>query len=131
MYLEKGLPVGNDTFKRALKKKVKMVFGTDAMPGALGRQYEELVYRVKAGGQDPMDAITTITSKSAESMGLGGTIGAIAPGMEADIIATADNPVTDITAVRRTVFVMKGGKAYKNVMPANAKGTGAVSSSKQ
>jgi imidazolonepropionase-like amidohydrolase len=130
-YLEKGLPVGNDTFKRALKKKVKMVFGTDAMPGALGRQYEELVYRVQDGGQDPMDAIATITSKAAESMGLGGTIGAIAPGMEADIIATAGNPVTDITAVRRTVFVMKGGKVYKIVMPAIAKGTGALSSSKQ
>jgi imidazolonepropionase-like amidohydrolase len=130
-YLEKGLPVGNDTFKRALKKKVKMVFGVDAMPGALGREYEELIYRVKDGGQDSMDAITTITSKSAESIGLGDLIGAIAPGMEADIIATAGNPVTDITAVRRTVFVMKGGKVYKNVMPAAVKGPGTVSSSKQ
>jgi imidazolonepropionase-like amidohydrolase len=130
-YLEKGLPVGNDTFKRALKKKVKMVFGTDGMPGALGRQYEELIYRVQDGGQDPMDAIATITSKSAESIGLGGTIGAIAPGMEADIIATAGNPAADITAVRRTVFVMKGGKVYKNVMPAAARGTGATSSSKE
>ena len=131
MYLEKGLPVGNDTFKRALKKKVKMVFGTDAMPGALGRQYEELIYRVQDGGQDPMDAITTITSKAAESMGLGGTIGTIAPGMEADIIATAGNPVADITAVRRTVFVMKGGKVYKNVAPAPTKGAGSGSSGRQ
>lgn len=130
-FLEKGLPVGNDTFKRALRKNVKMVFGTDAMPGALGRQYEELIYRVRDGGQDPMDAIATITSRSAESIGLGGTIGTIAPGMEADIIATAGNPVADITAVRRTVFVMKGGKVYKNVMPAAARGTGATSSGKQ
>ena len=129
-YLEKGLPVGNDTFKRALRKKVKMVFGTDAMPGALGRQYEELIYRVQDGGQDPMDAIATITSKAAESIGLGGTIGAIAPGMEADIIATVGNPVTDITAVRRTVFVMKGGKIYKNVVPGAVRGAGATSSSK-
>ena len=41
-------------------------------------------------------------------------IGAIAPGMEADIIATAGNPLDDITVVRRVVFVMKGGKVYKN-----------------
>ena len=123
-YLEKGLPVGNDTFKRALKKKVKMVFGTDGMPGALGRQYEELILRVQDGGQDPMDAITTITSKAAESIGLGGTIGTIAPGMEADIVATAGNPATDITAVRRTVFVMRGGKVYKNVMPSTGRGAG-------
>jgi imidazolonepropionase-like amidohydrolase len=114
MYLEKGLRPGNDTFKRALEKKVRMVFGTDATAGALGRQYEELVYRVKDGGQDPMDAIVTATSKSAESMGLGGTIGTLAPGMEADIIATDGNPVQDITAVRRVTFVMKGGRVYKN-----------------
>jgi imidazolonepropionase-like amidohydrolase len=114
MYLEKGLRPGNDTFKRALEKKVRMVFGTDATAGALGRQYEELVYRVKDGGQDPMDAIVTATSKSAESMGLGGTIGTLAPGMDADIIATDGNPVQDITAVRRVTFVMKGGRVYKN-----------------
>ena len=114
MYLEKGLRPGNDTFKRALEKRVRMVFGTDATAGALGRQYEELVYRVKDGGQDPMDAIVTATSKSAESMGLDGTIGTLAPGMEADIIATDGNPVQDITAVRRVTFVMKGGRVYKN-----------------
>jgi len=103
---------------------VKMVFGTDAMPGALGRQYEELILRVQDGGQDPLDAITTITSRSAESIGLGATIGTIAPGMEADIVATAGNPATDITAVRRTVFVMKGGRVYKNVMPSTGRGAG-------
>jgi imidazolonepropionase-like amidohydrolase len=115
-YLEKGLPIGNDTFKRALAKHVKMVLGTDGMPGAIGREYEEIIYRVNDGGQDPMDAIVTATSRSAESMGLGDTIGAIVPGMEADIIATAGNPLQDITAVRRVAFVMKGGKVYKNVM---------------
>ena len=115
MYLEKGLAPGNDTFKRALARRVKMVFGTDATAGALGRQYEELVYRVKNGGQDPMDAIVTATSKSAESIGLADVIGAIAPGMEADIIATDGNPLQDITAVRRVAFVMKGGKVYKHV----------------
>jgi imidazolonepropionase-like amidohydrolase len=114
-YMEKGLAPGNDTFKRALAKRVKMVFGTDATAGALGRQFEELIYRVKDGGQDPMDAIVTATSRSAESLGLGDTIGTIAPGMEADLIATAANPVRDITAVRRVQFVMKSGKVFKNV----------------
>jgi imidazolonepropionase-like amidohydrolase len=117
MYLEKGLPIGNDTFKRALAKRVKMVFGTDGMPGAIGREYDELVYRVKDGGQDPMDAIITATSRSAESIGLGSSIGAIAPGMDADIIATPGNPLQDITVVRRVGFVMKGGKVYKHVAP--------------
>jgi imidazolonepropionase-like amidohydrolase len=42
-------------------------------------------------------------------------IGAIAPGMQADIIAVDGDPLQDITAVRRVVFVMKEGKVYKNV----------------
>ena len=113
-YMERGLVSGNDSFKRALAAKVKMVFGTDATAGAHGRNAEELIYRVKDGGQKPMDAIVAATSTSAASLRLGDTIGAIAPGMEADIIATDGNPLQDITAARRVTFVMKGGKVYKN-----------------
>ncbi|HKB09519.1 MAG TPA: amidohydrolase family protein [Vicinamibacterales bacterium] len=113
-YMEKGLPIGNDTFKRALAKKVKMIFGTDGGAGAHGRNFEELVYRVRDGGQPPMDAIVSATSMSAESLRMQDRIGWIAAGMEADIIATDGNPLDDITAVRRVVFVMKGGKVYKN-----------------
>jgi imidazolonepropionase-like amidohydrolase len=120
-YMEKGLAPGNDTFKRALAKRVKMVFGTDATAGALGRQFEELIYRVKDGGQNPMDAIVTATSKSAESMGLGNTVGIVAPGMEADLIATDGDPIQDITAVRRVMFVMKGGKVFRNEPRASAR----------
>ena len=113
-YMERGLPIGNDTFKRALTKRVKMIFGTDAGAGAHGRNFEELVYRVRDGGQRPMDAIISATSLSAESLRMQDRIGTIARGMEADIIATDGNPLDDITAVRRVVFVMKGGKVYKN-----------------
>jgi imidazolonepropionase-like amidohydrolase len=122
MYLEKGLPVGNDTFKRAMAKKVKMVFGTDGMPGAIGRLYEEMIYRVKDGGASPMDVIISATSMAAESIGLGTTIGTIAPGMEADLVATPGNPLQDITVVRRAAFVMKGGQVYKNVAPSTLAG---------
>lgn len=113
-YMEKGLPLGNDTFKRALAKKVKMVFGTDGGAGAHGRNAEEIVYRVRDGGQRPTDAIISATSLSAESLGMQNQIGSISAGMEADIIATDGNPLEDITAVRRVVFVMKGGKVYKH-----------------
>jgi imidazolonepropionase-like amidohydrolase len=51
---------------------------------------------------------------SAESLHLGEKIGALAPGMEADIIATDGDPTADITAVRRVSFVMKGGKVFRN-----------------
>src|SRR5262245_12427317 len=113
-FMEKGLPIGNDTFKRALAKNVKMTFGTDGGAGAHGRNYEELVYRVRDGGQPPMAAIVSATSLSAESLRMQDQIGSIAPGMEADIIATVGNPLDDITSVRRVVFVMKSGQVYKN-----------------
>ena len=61
-----------------------------------------------------MDAIVSATSISAESLRMQDRIGAIAVGMEADIIATDGNPLEDITAVRRVVFVMKGGRVYRN-----------------
>jgi imidazolonepropionase-like amidohydrolase len=56
-----------------------------------------------------------MTSAAAASMNMGDKIGAIAPGLEADLVAVAGNPLDDITALRRVVFVMKGGKVYKNV----------------
>jgi len=114
-FMEKGIPIGIDTFKRALARHIPIVFGTDAVAGANGRNYEEFIYRVRDGGQTPMAAIVAATSTAAQSIGLGTTIGTIASGFEADIIATDGNPLQDITAVRRVVFVMKGGKVYKNL----------------
>ena len=63
-----------------------------------------------------MDVIMSGTSVAAESLGMSDRIGSIAPGLEADIVATDGNPLEDITAVRRVVFVMKGGKVYKNTL---------------
>jgi len=128
MYLAKGLPVGNDTFKRAMAKKVRIVFGTDGMPGAIGRLYEEMIYRVKDGGASPMDVIISATSTAAESIGLGSSIGSIAPGMEADLVATPGNLLQDISVVRKAAFVMKGGKVYKNVAPSTLSGGAAATS---
>jgi imidazolonepropionase-like amidohydrolase len=117
-FMEKGIAIVLDTFKKALKHKdLKIVYGTDAVAGAHGRNYEEFIVRVRDGGQDPMAAIMSATSISAESLGLKDKIGAIAPGMDADIIAMDGDPLRDPTAARRVVFVMKGGKVYENLAP--------------
>ena len=84
------------------------------MAGAHGRNAEEFIYRVRDAGQNSMDAMVSANSLAAQSMNLQDTIGALAPGLEADIIALDGDPLTDITAVRRVVFVMKGGKVYKS-----------------
>jgi imidazolonepropionase-like amidohydrolase len=106
-------PTGR-VLQRARALKVKVVLGTDAVAGAHGRNAEEFIYRVKEGHDKVMDAIVSGTSVAAESLGLGKNIGTIAAGFDADLIAVAGNPLEDITAFRRVVFVMKGGKIYKN-----------------
>jgi len=113
--MEKAVPSVLQVFKTGLTMpKLKMVFGTDAVAGAHGRNVEELVYRVEKGGQDPHQAVVSATSLAAESLGLGSSLGKIAPGMEADIIAVEGNPAEDVTALRRVRFVMKGGKVFRN-----------------
>jgi imidazolonepropionase-like amidohydrolase len=64
-----------------------------------------------------MAALVSVTSLSAQSLNLGDRIGSIAPGMDADIVAFDGNPVLDVTAARRAVFVMKGGVLIENIAP--------------
>jgi imidazolonepropionase-like amidohydrolase len=112
--MERSIPISLKVFKEALATPgLKIIFGTDAVAGAHGHNVEELIYRVQKGGQDPKAAITSVTSLSAESLNMGDKIGSIAPGMEADLIAVDGDPLKDITALRRVVFVMKGGKVFK------------------
>jgi imidazolonepropionase-like amidohydrolase len=102
-------------FKKALATpNLKIVYGTDAVAGAHGRNIEEAVVRVQKGGQKPMDAIVSLTSLSAESLGMKETIGAVAPGLEADLVAVDGDPIADITALRKVVFVMRGGTVYRS-----------------
>jgi imidazolonepropionase-like amidohydrolase len=54
------------------------------------------------------------TRAAPRALNLADQIGSIAPGLQADIIALDGDPLKDITAVRRVVFVMKGGVVYKN-----------------
>jgi imidazolonepropionase-like amidohydrolase len=113
--MAKDLPIRYKLIERAMARKVKIVFGTDAVAGLHGHNSEEFILRVREARQPAMDVIVSATSRAAESIGLGSKTGTIAPGMEADLVATAGNPIDDITAVRHVVFVMKGGEVFKNI----------------
>lgn len=91
---------------------LRILFGSDAVAGAHGRNAEDLVCRVREAGQPAMDALVSATSLNAEALGLGDEIGRIAPGYQADIIALEGDPLQEIEAVRRVRFVMKGGKVF-------------------
>lgn len=113
--MERVLSLNHDLVRRAVKTRgLKIVFGTDAVAGAHGRNAEEFINRVRDGGVDPMAAMVSANSLGAEALGMADQIGSIAPGLQADIIALNGDPLKDITAVRRVVFVMKGGIVYKN-----------------
>jgi len=117
-YMEKGVKINEEMIKKAVHTpKLMLVNGTDAVAGAHGHNADEIVERVRQGGQKPMDAIISATSLAARSMRLEKTIGTLAPGFEADLVALDGDPLTDITAVTRVAFVMKGGKVYKHVAP--------------
>ena len=115
-YMEKGLGLNAAMIKKAVATpNLKLVLGTDAVAGAHGHNADEIVERVRQGGQKPMDAIVSATSLAAKSLRLDTTIGTLAAGYEADLVALDGDPLMDITAVTRVAFVMKGGKVYKNL----------------
>src|SRR5437667_12192022 len=99
--MEKILPMNHELVQRAVKTPgLKMVFGTDAVAGAHGRNAEEFIDRVRDGGVVPMAAMVSANSLGAEAMGMADVIGTISPGLQGDIIGVGGAPVKGITAVR-------------------------------
>ena len=114
--MEKDFPRSIALNKRALATPgLQIVYGTDATAGAHGKNATDIVCRVKEVGDDPMHVLISATSLSARSLGMGDSVGVVKPGYVADIVALDGDPLTDITAVNRVLFVMKGGVVYKNV----------------
>jgi imidazolonepropionase-like amidohydrolase len=112
--MNRDLPVDFEICRTAVSiPGAKVVFSTDATAGAHGRNAEEFIGRVQHCGQSPMAALVSANSLAAESLGMSDRLGALAPGYEADIIALDGDPLTDLTAVRRVVFVMRSGVIYK------------------
>ncbi|PYQ29018.1 MAG: amidohydrolase [Acidobacteria bacterium] len=103
----------SDTVRRAARRGVTIVFGTDA--GAFEwdahLQTKEFGYLVR-DGLTPMQAIRAATSIAAAALGLEDKVGTIEPKKLADLVAVPGNPLTDITAMEKVSFVMKEGKIF-------------------
>jgi imidazolonepropionase-like amidohydrolase len=96
--LEKAVPAG-----------VRIAFGTDAGVSKHGKNADEFELMV-AHGMTPATAISAATVGAATLLGLEREIGALRPGMAADIIAVEGNPLADVKVLKSVPFVMKGGE---------------------
>jgi imidazolonepropionase-like amidohydrolase len=107
-----------DRLKRAYQIGVTMAFGTDAFVSVAGEtrgtQAAEYVDSWAEAGVPAKDTLRAMTINAARLLGVDRERGAIQPGLAADIIATPENPLDDIQAVRRVSFVMKDGSVFKN-----------------
>lgn len=104
-----------ETFQRALKTPVKIAFGTD-LSGNHENAGQEFVWMVRYG-MPPLEVLRSATSTAAELMGWEDRVGSLEPGKLADIVAVDGNPVDDITAMKRVLFVMKDGIVYRSDRP--------------
>jgi imidazolonepropionase-like amidohydrolase len=105
----------HDSFQRAVKRGVKIAFGTDVggFPWDALNEAKEFEYEVKYG-MTPMQAIRSATLSAAQLLGQDDRIGTLESGKFADIVAVPGNPLNDITAMQRVRFVMKDGTVYVN-----------------
>jgi imidazolonepropionase-like amidohydrolase len=101
------------SFKKAMAGGVKIAFGTDAGPFPHGTQAIEFEYMTRFG-MAPLEAIRCATLHAADLMGWSDSVGEIAPGKFADIIAVEGNPLEDVQQLERVKFVMKGGAVIRN-----------------
>ncbi|HVO60525.1 MAG TPA: amidohydrolase family protein [Terriglobales bacterium] len=109
----KRASVHEETFKKALAAKVKIVFGTD-MGGIPWTEPIAQEFRHMVGlGMSTSDAIISATSRPAEMLDQAGQIGVVAAGAFADIIAVDGDPLRDIKALETVRLVMKNGALFK------------------
>jgi imidazolonepropionase-like amidohydrolase len=99
-------------FRKALAAGVRMAYGTDSGVYPHGMNAMQLPYMVKYG-MTPMQAIRSATLSAAELMQWQDSVGSIAPGKYADLIAVEGDALADLRSLMKVGFVMKGGVIYK------------------
>ena len=100
------------TISKAIERGVKVACGTDAPAIPHGRNAKELIALVDRG-MTPLQAIRAATVVSAELIGVDDR-GRLAPGLFADVIGVAGDPMSDIAATEQVRFVMKGGDVFRH-----------------
>jgi len=100
-------------FEKCVAAGVNIAYGTDS--GIYPHRYaaRQLAYHVRHG-QSALDAIRSATTRAAELMGWEDRIGRLAPGLYADLVAVAGDPLADVRLLEDVRFVMKGGEVVRD-----------------
>ena len=106
--------VHEESFKKALKAGVKIVFGTDMGGIPWTEPIAQEFPKMTELGMSPMEAIKSATSRPAEMLDMSGKIGVLARGAYADVIAVPGDPLKDIKELGNVEFVMKGGNVFRS-----------------
>lgn len=115
-FLQKNLA----TVRRAHQAGVRMAMGSDALMTMCGQNTRELSWFVQAG-LTPLQALGTATTNAAALLGMEHSLGSLAPGFAADVIAVEGDPTQDVGAIINGVrWVMKGGKVMLHRLPSVA-----------
>ena len=96
-------------FTLALRHHLKIAYGVDDDPDFVSKEFGALV----RGGMKPIEAIQAATVRASELLGMSDQVGALEMGKYADVVAVSGDPLADIQAMEKVVFVMKGGVVFK------------------
>lgn len=101
-----------EVFQKAMRKGVKIAFGTDVGAFEHGTAARELT-RMADYGMSPLDVLRSATIRGAELLRKEKDLGTVEPGKYADVIAVEGDPLKDVKILGQVVFVMKAGEVYK------------------
>ena len=105
------IPLAKESLRRAIAAGVPIAFGTDAAVMPHGQNAREFAAMVDLG-MSPVEALRTATIRAADLLGVDDR-GRIEAGLLADLVAVRGDPLEDIHTMEDPVFVMKGGRIYK------------------
>jgi imidazolonepropionase-like amidohydrolase len=111
----KALAVGpqiQETFGKAWRAGITIMFGTDTGVSAHGDNAKEFGYMVEAG-MPVMQAIRSATIVPAKYLEIDDRLGSVEAGKIADLVAVPGDPLADVHVLERVSFVMKEGVIYK------------------
>jgi imidazolonepropionase-like amidohydrolase len=102
-----------ERFARIVEKGVKVAYGTDIGVFPHGENAKDFPCMIECG-MEPLEALRSATINSAHMNGIAADTGSLTPGLAADVIAVAGNPLDDIAATGDVRFVMRDGVVYRD-----------------